>query len=100
MLAESLIIAQVQIDVIAVLRTDADVSHFQVFVTEHFFDSRQTVGFFVGQFGLQPRQDEVSARRSIPYGTYAAGGTHIVVLIGIGSHRSGNKLIVILTEYG
>ena len=32
MFAESLVIAQVQVDVVAVLRPDADVAHFQVLI--------------------------------------------------------------------
>ena len=100
MFAESLVIAQVQVDVVAVLRPDADVAHFQVLIAEHLFDGGQAVGLFIGQLGLQSRQDEVSARRSIAYGMYAAGGAYIVVLIGIRSHRSGDKLVVMLAEYG
>ena len=100
MFAESLVIAQVQVDVVAVLRPDADVAHFQVLIAEHLFDGGQTVGLFIGQLGLQSRQDEVSARRSIAYGMYVVGGAYIVVLIGIRSHRSGDKLVVILAEYG
>ena len=45
----------VDVDVVAVFGSNGDISTFQIFITEHFFDRRQAVCFFIGKFGLQSR---------------------------------------------
>ena len=53
MFAKSLVIAYIQIYIVTVLRANTYITHFQVFITEHFFYGRQTVGFFIREFYLQ-----------------------------------------------
>ena len=55
MFSECFGIAEVDVDVVAVFGSNGDISTFQIFITEHFFDRRQAVCFFIGKFGLQSR---------------------------------------------
>ena len=61
MFSECLVVAQVEVYIVAIFRSDAQFAHFQVFVTEHLFDGRQAISFFVRQLGLQACQDEVGS---------------------------------------
>ena len=93
-------IAEVKVQVVAILRLDADISHFQVFITEHFFNSRQSIGFLIGQFGLKAGQYEIGSGRTITHGTHIASSAHILTLITGCSYRPSYKLVVIFAEYG
>lgn len=55
MFSECLGVAEVDVDVVAVFGSNGDISTFQIFIAEHFFDRRQAVCFFIGKFGLQSR---------------------------------------------
>ena len=50
MFSECLVVAQVEVYIVAIFRSDAQFAHFQVFVTEHLFDGRQAIrrGVYVG----------------------------------------------------
>ena len=65
MFSECLVVAQVEVYIVAIFRSDAQFAHFQVFVTEHLFDGRQAISFFVRQLGLQACQDEVGSGRPV-----------------------------------
>ena len=99
-LAECLVVADIQVHVVALLRFDADVTHFEVFVTEHLFDGGEAVGFLVGEFCLQSRQDEVSSCRTVSQGTDAAGSADIFGTRIVGRHRTCYILVVMLAEDG
>ena len=77
MFVECFVVAYVQVQVVTVFRFDAHVAHFEVFVTEHFLDGRQAVGFFVRQLGLQARQYKVGTGSPVSHGVDAAGGADI-----------------------
>ena len=61
MFPECLVVAQVEVQIVAILRPDAQFTHFQVFVAKHFFDGRQAISLFVRQLCLQVCQDEVGS---------------------------------------
>ena len=65
MFPECLVVAQVEVDIVAIFRSDTQFAHFQVFVTKHLFDGRQTISLFVRQLGLQACQDEVGSGRPV-----------------------------------
>ena len=63
--AEMCIVAEIEVEVVAVFRTDTDVAHLQVFIAKHFVDGRQSVGLFIRQLGLQLREDKECAGCSV-----------------------------------
>ena len=59
MAAERLLVTQVDIDVMALLRTQHYAARLEVFVAEHFLYRGQAERLFVRQLGLQTGQDEI-----------------------------------------
>ena len=53
MLAERAAVAQVQVDIVTVLRPDRRRTAFQVLIAEHLLDSRQPIGLLVREFRLK-----------------------------------------------
>ena len=94
-------IAQVEVDVVAVLRTEVGASGFQVLVAEKLVGGGQAIGFFVGKLGLQPVEDEPRARRAIAEGADVLGhvdvAAHAVGTLGDGA---AVVLVVVLAEGG
>ena len=100
MFTQRLVVADIQVHIVALFRLDADIAHFKVFITEHLFDGRKAVGFLVGKFSLQSRQDEISTCRTISNRTYAAGSADIFRARIISCHRPCHILIIVLAENG
>ena len=97
---EGFVVAHVQVDIIAILRTDTYIAHLQVLVAEHLLDRGQTVRFLVRELRLQLRQDKVSTCRPVTHRADIARCTDIVALCRIFRHRTGYKLVVIFPEHG
>ena len=76
--AEARSVAQVEVHVVAFLRTQFRLAGFQVFVAEKFVGGGQAVGFLVGEFGLQHFQDEPRAGRAVAERTGATAERGII----------------------
>ena len=82
------IIADIEIDVMTVFRTYADVAHFQIFITEHLFNSRKTISLLVRNLSLQLRSDEIRASHSVAESIFLASRPHEISSVLIYGNRS------------
>ena len=99
-LAEFPVVAQVEVQVVAVFGPQAHLPHFQVLVAEHFLDGRQAAGFFIGKLGLEAFHDEISPGRAVAEGTDIARMLYVVALGLVFGNRPGDVLMVEFPENG
>ena len=95
---EGLVIAHIEIEVMAVLRPYGEVAHLKVLVAEHLFDSREAVCLLVRELRLKLLHNVIGTGGAIAPRASRPVDRHIFRGIVVGRHRTGNVLPVIFSK--